>query len=47
MIPLTRAIPEHIRGGYDDATFTLHYFTYCKATIAEVNLMQVIFRFFC
>ena len=30
MIPLTRAIPEHIRGGYDDAlyksTFTLLYF---------------------
>jgi len=28
VIPLTRAIPEHIRGGYDDAPYKLTFTTY-------------------
>jgi len=43
VIPLTRAIPERIRCGYNDAlyksTFTLLYFTLCIANPPfEVNL---------
>ena len=43
VIPLTRAIPERIRGSYDDAlyksTFTLLYFTMTDkgATSAEAS----------
>jgi len=37
VISLTRAIPERIRGGYDDAlyksTFTLYYFTLTEAAL--------------
>jgi len=44
VISLTRAIPECIRGGYDDvlykSTFTLFYFTYCLVQVQWLDTIR-------